>query len=65
MRVLSFALFALLAVPVESAPQRKKGGKKGNNAATGAAAGAGAVAATKITQAADGSMILDKTVTIG
>ncbi|CZT51955.1 uncharacterized protein RSE6_13183 [Rhynchosporium secalis] len=63
-------LFLLVAGPVESAPQRRKGQGAGNGGgatggATGAGgAGAGAVAATKITQARDGSMILDKTVQI-
>ena len=70
-RVLSLVLlFLLVALPVESLPQRrKKGGAKKGGAATGAATGAAAggaaaAAATKITQATDGSMILDKTVQI-
>ncbi len=69
-RFLSFALLVLFALPVESLPKRKnnaatKGNNsatKGNGAATGAAAGG--VAATAITQATDGSTILDKTVQI-
>lgn len=69
-RVVSLALlFLLVALPVESLPQRRKkgGASRGGaatGAATGAAAGGAAVAATKITQATDGSMILDKTVQI-
>ncbi|KAK0117953.1 hypothetical protein ONS95_012265 [Cadophora gregata] len=67
-RVLSLVfLFFLVASPVESLPQRrKKGGAAKGGAATGAATGAaaGGAAATKITQATDGSMILDKTVQI-
>ncbi|KAH9209441.1 hypothetical protein DL95DRAFT_394387 [Leptodontidium sp. 2 PMI_412] len=68
-RVVSLALlFLLVALPVESLPQRRKkgGASRGGatGAATGATAGGAAVAATKITQATDGSMILDKTVQI-
>lgn len=66
-RVLSLVLvFLLVALPVESLPQRKKKGGKGGatGATTGAAAGGAGAAATKITQATDGSMILDKTVQI-
>ncbi|KAH7319123.1 hypothetical protein BKA65DRAFT_409128 [Rhexocercosporidium sp. MPI-PUGE-AT-0058] len=69
-RVVSLVLlFLLVALPVESLPQRRKkgGASRGGaatGAATGAAAGGAAVAATKITQATDGSMILDKTVQI-
>ncbi|PVH81540.1 hypothetical protein DL98DRAFT_514677 [Cadophora sp. DSE1049] len=65
-RVLSLVLlFLLVALPVESLPQRRKKGGAATGAATGAAAGGAAgAAATKITQATDGSMILDKTVQI-
>ena len=41
------------------------GGATGGGARGGAAGGGGATAAAKITEATDGSMILDKTVNIG
>ncbi|PBP25900.1 hypothetical protein BUE80_DR003137 [Diplocarpon rosae] len=60
-RLLSFALLVVFALPVESLPKKKDNAATSSN---GAAGGAGAVAATAITQATDGSMILDKTVQI-
>lgn len=57
--VLSFFVFLLLALPSDALPKRKNG----NTAAANGGA-TNAAAATEITQATDGSMILDKTVTI-
>lgn len=74
--VLSFILFLLLALPADALPKKAKAATKGTGATTGtgatantntaATAGgvAGAAAAGAITQATDGSTILDKTVQI-
>lgn len=59
-RILSFALFSVLALQVEALPKKKATAASGGGTGTNAAA----AASPSVSAATDGSQILDKTVNI-
>lgn len=62
MRLITFVLILLCAVPSNALPKKKTNGAAAKSSSTGSSSGA--AAADGVSTATDGSTILDKTVTI-